>query len=392
MAAAWACGLDGNGLLEAVDAGKPGDATVAADRGAADTASADNTSIGVDALDDVETGADALVDVALADQTIAPVDAPVDAFVGSPDARPDAMPDATFEAAIDAPPDVAADAPVDSGPLPIVWDGGAVADPQFFDTDWVYFCFTLVACGEMPSVSACVSRLQQPSSPDALIPPFYLIRNVNAASPLCANVRTALGDGTTCPSTTADRCTGNSLSTCRLGFMMTVDCSRLGMVCSNGNGSAGCGFGDCAPSQEGKTYCVGSSYVAQCKNGRYAPLLDCQTFAAACVGPPGRAQCQGAGPICSGAAAACNGTAIVQCMNGMEGSVDCSTVYDPSFMCLLSPTGVPTCAAGRACDPATYVDTCLGANQVDYCNAGVPILYNCRASGFTRCMGGHCMP
>jgi hypothetical protein len=396
MGAACACGLDQNGLLDASDAGKESDATLVGDTGAADTAPSDGLPVSVDAPQDMGTGADVLVDVALEDRPIAMGDASPDSFAGPhdamPDTRADAIPDAMPEAMIDAPPDGTADAPVDSGPRPLIWDGGGVADPQFFDSDWIFFCSTLVACGEMPSVSACMSQLHQPSSPDALIPPFYVVRNVNNASPMCAAVATALGGGTVCPSATADTCSGNSLSTCRLGFTMTIDCGRLGMVCSNGNGNAGCGFGDCAPSQEGKTYCVGSNYVARCKSGRYVPLLDCQTFAATCIGPPGAAQCQGGGRPCSGAAPSCSGTAIVQCMAGMQASLDCSSAYDPSFTCLLSAAAVPSCAADTMCDPGTYMDSCTGMNQLDFCNAGSVTTYNCRANAFNRCLGGHCMP
>ncbi|HXN31846.1 MAG TPA: hypothetical protein VN894_08295, partial [Polyangiaceae bacterium] len=291
-----------------------------------------------------------------------------------------------------APADAAAEAPADTGPLPIVWDGGAIVDPQFYDSDWITFCVALVACGEMPSVSACVALLHQPSSLDALIPTPDIVASVNNAQPNCRQVRRALGGGLACPSATADTCNGNSLVTCRLGFTMTIDCGALGMVCSNGSGNVGCGFGDCAASQEGETYCVGPNYVAICSSGRYEPALDCQTFGGTCKGPPGTAQCQGTGGTMCSAGASCVGTSIVECMAGLLGSVDCSALYDPSFTCIAGDAGPPKCAGGTSCDPTLATDTCTQMDEVTFCNVGVSDTYDCTGNGYSGCDAGKCFP
>jgi hypothetical protein len=276
--------------------------------------------------------------------------------------------------------------------LPIVYDGGYIVDPQFSDSDWTAFCIALVACGQMPSISACVALLRQPSAPDALIPPPHLVNSVNNAGSDCMSIGQLLGDGSTCPTTTEETCAGSSLVTCRWGFRMTVDCSPLGMVCSMGNGNAGCGFGDCSPTQEGKAYCVGPSELVECNRGRYSPIQSCQTFGGSCGGPAETASCVGTGGSgCSGSAV-CNGTSIVECLGGLLGSVDCSTLYGSSFTCILGSTGNPACAAGTACDPTTNVDTCVG-NKVSFCNAGAKASYDCSGSGWAAgCRGGHCAP
>jgi hypothetical protein len=80
-----------------------------------------------------------------------------------------------------------------------------------------------------------------------------------------------------------------------------------------------------------------------------------------------------------------------ECMGGFRATADCVGLYGSSFTCVTANTG-PICAAGTACDPTTYVDSCMGMNQVDYCNAGLAAAYNCRNAAWNRCVGGHCSP
>ena len=309
---------------------------------------------------------------------------------GQPDASPVDAPSDAVDASTVAPPD----APVDVEPLPIVWDGSPIADPDLDDTNWTAFCVALVACGEMPSVSACVGLLPQPASPNALIPTTEMVNNVGIVEPDCQQVAAAVGGGRLCPSSTPDTCDGNSLVTCRWGFTMTVDCPKLGLVCSPGNGNAGCGFGDCAAPQEGKTYCVGSNYVAVCRSGRYEPAADCETFGGGCAGPPGTAGCAGTGGApCAGGGGTCAGTTLTECVEGALGSVDCSPFYNTNFRCLVDGAGSAYCGAGQSCDPLA-VDTCSGQGKtkVNFCNAGLTDTYDCTANGYSGCDGGKCYP
>jgi hypothetical protein len=359
-----ACGLDRSGLLDADVAGDDGpfgDEGVVVDQPMVDVdVSAEGGGQNTDAETEVgpnvapgapETGAHS--DVA--------TDAPLDATV----------PDASTDAAMEGPRrDAPVDAPTETGPLPIVWDGGAIVDPQFYDSDWINFCVALVACGEMPTVGACVALLHQPSSPDVLIPTPDMVASVNNASPDCKQVRRALGGGLACPSSTADMCNGNSLVTCRLGFTMTIACGDLGMVCSNGSANVGCGFGDCADAQEGQTYCVGPNYLSLCTRGRYEPILDCQTFGGTCTGPAGAAQCRGTGGTTCSGSGSCVGSSLVECMGGLLGGVDCSQLFDPTFTCVVDDAGDPMCAGGSSCDPELMPDTCTPTMQVSFCNVG----------------------
>jgi hypothetical protein len=368
VASVFACGLEKSGLLSAVDGGDDGpvvDDGAAADATRVDgSASKEGGQIADARGDETEAGADVALDV----QADGRVDAPADG-------RADARLDAPF------------DAPPDTGPLPIVWDGGAIADPVFLDGDWVSFCVALASCGEMSSVSGCVALLHQPSSSDALLPPPNTVANVINAGADCASVGSALGDGSACSVATLDSCTGDSLTTCRWGFRMTIDCSTLGMTCSSGNGNPGCGFGDCSPSQEAQTFCVGTNYVAQCASGRYAPKVDCQVLGGTCIGPDGTAQCQGAGGACDGGSG-CVGTSLSECMAGQLGSADCKALYDQSFMCILDDGGTPICAAGTACDPTSTADTCTAA-KLNFCNAGAPTSYDC-SGNWNLCDAGRC--
>lgn len=276
------------------------------------------------------------------------------------------------------------------GPAPI-WDGSAIGAPPFLDADWVRFCVALAACGQVPSVSACVARLPQPLSPSELIPPSYLVANVIGAAPACPTVAAALGDGSRCSTATPDTCTGNSLVTCRWGLKMTIECGMLGMLCSTSAG-AGCGFGDCAPSQEGSAYCVGPDHLVECRNGRYVLAYDCQTFGATCVGAPGSARCRGASGAACTSAPSCVGTSIDVCLDGQRGSAGCPGLYDPSFACLLADAGVPVCSGGAACASASYADSCGAMGVLDFCNVGAVGHFGCRAGGYRGCSSGACTP
>jgi hypothetical protein len=362
-----ACGLDRNGLLD-LDGGAIG--RPATNGGVVDGSAGERGDL-------IDPG----------DASTAPDDSATtqaDGTAVGPDI--DALAEATASAD-------SADTAIDSAPLLIVWDGGPIVNPQFSDADWVSFCVALSACGQMPSISACVALLHQPSSPDALVPAPNLVLSISNAGADCARIGQLLGDGSTCPTATADTCSGNSLVTCLWGFQMTMDCGPLGMVCSMGSGSAGCGFGDCAAAQEGKTYCVGSSELAQCTHGRYSPLLSCQTFGAKCVGPAQTALCQGTGGSGCNGGPSCNGTSIVECLGGLLGSADCAALYGSAFQCVPGNAGVPVCAAGTACDPASNVDTCMGKNQASFCNAGATANYDCKSSGWKGgCTAGRCTP
>jgi hypothetical protein len=308
------------------------------------------------------------------------------------------VPTALLEGAVDsttmAADDAAGDRPLNGPLLPIVFDGGAIADPQFNDAQWTSFCVALAACGEMPGISACIGLLSQPSSPEGFIPSPAMVGAVVNAGADCARIGGILGDGAMCSSSSADMCSGDSLVTCRWGFRMTVDCETLGMTCSLGSADAGCGFGDCSLSQEGKTYCVGPSQLAKCTGGRYLPFLDCQTFGAKCVGPDEMAACQGtAGPVGCSSAPACNGASILECMDGRFASANCPALYGSGFTCISNDAGIPVCAMGTACDPATYADACIGNHQASFCNAGMTATYDCKANGWmSGCTAGRCAP
>jgi hypothetical protein len=417
MVSVCACGLDKSGLLDVDATGDDGglggqgvvidatgfDVEASTDDGARPTDEQGNVQEDAEAgpATDVEVTRDVFADVVeevgADSKAEARGDAPRDAPIVDA-SRDDAPADAPPDSLVDAPPADGpgpSDAPTDSAPWPIVWDGGAITDPQFYDTDWISFCVALVACGEIPSISACLALLPQPSSPNTLLPPPDTIANVNNAAPACKQVRKALGGGAACPRTTADSCSDPaSFVTCRWGFTATIDCGALGMVCSYGNGSGnvGCGFGDCSPSQEGETYCVGPNYVATCTRGRYQPALDCQTFGGRCIGPAGTAQCQGTGGTACTGGGSCVGTSVVECMGGLLGSVDCTALYDPTFTCLVDDAGSPTCAGGTSCDPAVASDTCTQGTQATFCNLGATGTYDCTGNGYSGCSGGHCVP
>jgi hypothetical protein len=259
--------------------------------------------------------------------------------------------------------------PADGAPAPIVYDGGSIADPAFDDSDWTAFCVGVTGCFDAGTISSCMGRMPQPLDGNALIPPASMLVCVGNASSRCAVVFQCLGAGNApCDTATMpDSCSGNTFFTCFAGIPMAVDCASLGMVCTPGANNPGCGFGDCYAWQEGQTACVGPNYVAQCHQGRYVPLLDCQVLGLMCGGSP--AQCQNMASGCA--------------------DVDCACLYAPGLQCAVDSTGNPQCSLGSACTPAN-ADTCDSSGRsAQYCNAGAFALYDCR-DWQNGCSGGRC--
>jgi hypothetical protein len=392
IATLCACGLDKNGLLE-VEGGigrLSGDAEPVETGAGGGKRSAPGGAEGRDAHGGAADASN--------ESSAPPRDAPTAQSDGSVEGSTTTSSDvATNDAA--TPKDAAStddgrdDGGDDGRPLPIIYNGGAIADPKFNEAEWTSLCVALTACGLVPSMSGCGQPLGQPASPDVVVPSFPMINAIMNAGSDCTRIRQILGDATTCSKGAADTCSGNSLVTCRWGFRLTADCGDFGMTCSSGSGNAGCGFGDCSKSQEGKTYCVGPSQLVQCNHGRYRPFLDCQTFGASCVGPDETSSCKGtAGPGCSGAPV-CKGSTIVDCMDGYLAGARCDALYGAEFTCLSNDAGVPICAAGTACDPATHTDACLDNNQVTFCNAGAIASYDCKGTGWMGgCVAGRCVP
>jgi hypothetical protein len=393
-----ACGLSKGGLLVPPEGGEPivdataPDAPVTGDEpsgnpgddgqaGDADATVVDAT--GADARDASEAGPATVHEGGLDVQDAGDA--------GDAPSRPlDATPDVVADAPTDAPFDTT-DAPFDAAPAPLDYDGGIIADPTFFDDEWVTFCAALVGCGEVPSLTGCVALLKQPTAPEALIPPESFITAAGNVAPDCQAVRDALGDGLPCSA--PDTCSGGSLVTCRWGFRMTIPCGPLGLVCSGGAGNAGCGFGDCNAADEGKTYCAGT-YVTTCQRGRYVPTLDCNAFGASCAGAAGSAACAAQGGMpCTTGTTKCDNGAFVVCMAGRPGSIDCPDSFDVGFSCFTDVQGTPFCALGTSCDPGTTVDICNPDGTISFCNAGMPDTYGCTGANlWSGCSNGACVP
>jgi hypothetical protein len=260
--------------------------------------------------------------------------------------------------------------PPDASPAPLAYDGGALADPDLGDLDWIDFCVGVTGCFPAGSVSGCLGHMRQPGDTGALFPTPDMLSCVKNAGHDCTAIAACIGAGGPCnPQSSHDSCNGNLWMTCQYGGELAIDCSTLGLVCSLGANNAGCGFGDCYAWQQGDRYCAGQ-YVVECNKGRYEPYRDCQTFGLACGGSPG--QCQGDTSTCN--------------------SVNCAqlTGYG-SFQCSIGPGGTPICTAGNQCN-ALQQDTCdPSGHVVRFCNAGVPSTVDCHAAGWNNdCQGGVC--
>ena len=387
---ASACGLAKGGLLEAPDASEPvADATSQDEPTPGDEPSGTPPDDG--ATSDVDATGTPPADASEA--ATATPEAGLDAHQA--DDAPLRTPDASPDVRVDSPADVANDAvdsPPDGPPAPLAYDGGVVADPTFFDDEWVTFCAALVGCGELPSLSGCVALLKQPTVPDLLIPPDSMVTGVGDIAPDCQAVRDMLGDGLPC--TAPDTCSGGLPRHVPLGLPHDhpVRAARP-RVLEQGSGNAGCGFGDCDASQEGQTYCAGT-YVTTCTGGRYVPSLDCNVFGATCAGVAGSAACAAQeGAPARRARRAATAPGWSSAWAGGRAPSTAATATTRASPCFTDVQGTPTCALGASCDPATTVDTCNPDGTISFCNAGVPDLYGCTGANlWSGCSAGACTP
>jgi hypothetical protein len=368
---AVACGLDPGGLLADSDGG-----VAVAEASVADVV-ADRF---VDPRDGT-SGDDGPVHDGTTIETDAPThdgaggrDAPMQDGASASEAATDGGNDDPIdEVASDANGDVdSAPPPVDAAPAPLSYDGATIADPDFAGNNWLGFCIGVASCYQGATVSACIGNQPQPFDPKTPIPQSMLTCVQYAGSDCAAVFSCVQGGSTACNSTTRpDSCKGNVFNTCLAGAPLAIDCGPLGMVCSEGAGNPGCGFGDCYAWQEGQTVCA-AQYVVECHNGRYQPHLDCQMLGLTCGGSP--AQCQNLTPGCAG----------VNCTNIFGSSV--------TYQCMLDGNGVPECVLGTECTPS-HTDTCDSSGMfVKYCDDGTTsYLYNCPSAHWAGCNNGLCV-
>jgi len=195
------------------------------------------------------------------------------------------------------------------------------------------------------------------------------------------------------PLTYEDRCDGSVIVRCAGGLTNYLDCHRLDVI----YGDTTCvidpdtGAPDCASTRtcgtETTTACDGN-VLELCAGGNFM-RIDCGLAGASCRQySPGFYYCIGDGDGCTAAegSAWCEGTAIVRCLGGREGSFDCAFRLGSEFTCVPDGTDDAECApASTACDGETSTDTCDGT-AIEYCRWGRADTVDCASLGYAECV------
>jgi hypothetical protein len=180
---------------------------------------------------------------------------------------------------------------------------------------------------------------------------------------------------------------GDTLQRCTAGFRTTIECAiypeDVGPSCVTAQAPGGgmrfdCGGATCSAS--GSKTCAGTVSTV-CDSG-ITEVIDCAVTGLECS--TGTRRCVGqAGPSCiEGSTAVCNGTKVVECVDGIERSTDCGKIV-AGMTCVNGASG-PACGFANECSGGS---TCSN-NTLNACIAGRVVQQDCIALGFTTCSGG----
>ncbi|MEZ4438977.1 MAG: hypothetical protein R3B72_07800 [Polyangiaceae bacterium] len=198
----------------------------------------------------------------------------------------------------------------------------------------------------------------------------------------CASVEACVGITADAAGPCVPTCIGDAYEVCDDQLHVTVDCTVFDQHCV---GNAGCSVSPSGAACDVTSFpgsCEGD-VVVSCEEG-VEIRQDCADHGLTCqTGTDGYAFCTGTGAACTGDGnTTCDGTSLVQCLNGGEHRIDCAAL-DPSFSCQTG-TSEAFCGVADECDPVTTVDTCDG-DDVVYCHGGRLERASCAALGFSRC-------
>ena len=105
---------------------------------------------------------------------------------------------------------------------------------------------------------------------------------------------------------------------------------------------------------------------------------------------PARIEVRGPGDPCS--ATVCQGTTLLACLAGYARSVDCPS-FGAAFSCATNAYGTKRCSQGSECDQDTGKggESCVG-DSLQVCYGGKLTTVDCKALGFSSCVGKRCQP
>lgn len=235
-----------------------------------------------------------------------------------------------------------------------------------------------------PTISSCLGHIDDGESLVSMYRPAQ-IRCLVAAGANCVAARACVGYALGACSPDGRRCDGDRVIECSAGSGTTLDC-RGGLWFSSDStcvvGTAvTCGIGTCAGGTPSR--CDGSR-VVQCLNG-VQEVFDCAQLGDTCYSTGGAAICIGTGAPCT--ASRCEGNQLIRCDSGREQRYACDAMLDGGT-CVGYGRGGASCGFGPDCGAAA---TCAG-NVAQLCVLGAQSSVDCVAAGFSRCALGSCVP
>jgi hypothetical protein len=194
-------------------------------------------------------------------------------------------------------------------------------------------------------------------------------------------------------------CDGSIIYGCGSNFQTQFDCASAGQTCYAGTSNR-CVTGLC---QQGSQKCNGN--VLETCNGTFVEQEDCGAENAICAAISGGARCQPGGAACTLTTdhyhfdgLRCEGTTLITC-GASEVPRDCARLGLGCVPVMDAAAGgasmqVARCQAGSACDPFSTPAACNGT-QLTFCNNGLSTTVDCAALGYAACQadqGGRCTP
>jgi hypothetical protein len=213
----------------------------------------------------------------------------------------------------------------------------------------------------------------------------------------CDAVASCLNDGKGAqPCKQSSGCDGSVILSCRADDGATAnqtrfDCASFGEICTAGQENA-CVDGTCTGQYE---RCDGN--VSEICEGGVLTRTDCSAQNATCS-TTGLLPCVSNAPACTPVGDSahfdglrCEGTTLITCA-GHEQPRDCAQFGLGCFAFTEGNVSLARCQAGSQCDPFATAAACNGT-MLTFCNDGLTTTIDCAALGFATCSadnGGQC--
>jgi hypothetical protein len=264
-------------------------------------------------------------------------------------------------------------------------------------------CALAASCGAPGSnlsPSNCVAHFGRTASRGNDIMLNHLLDCAGASS--CTEFRSCWGGDLMFLGVVPDaECVGNTISVELIKGVSPAqfDCGIVGGQCAywaTGAIIVGCSIRPCC-SPEPFRACDGATATG-CSDSCEYSSIDCVRSGRVCRIDGAHAVCVGSGAACDDSErVTCAGSVATYCAGGARATIDCATTMFATRCAAGERSYEPCAAAGKDCDPASFVGRCDGSTlrlcvdgsiaAIDCSSIGLP-LCDLPSAGFARCREG----